>query len=73
MAVLRVHLDEETFSALMTDASNHLRPTHWHAEALIRQALGLPMPYPPEPVPTMTPALSAAEVTDGGGPGRNRT
>jgi hypothetical protein len=48
MATLKIQLDDETYTALMNDATRHRRPTNWHAEAIIRQALGLPFPYPPE-------------------------
>jgi hypothetical protein len=49
MARLRIELDAECFQALIADASRHLRPADWHARALLRQALGLAFPYPPEP------------------------
>jgi hypothetical protein len=45
MATLKIEFDEETYHALMGDALRHLRPTDWHARALVRQALGLPFPY----------------------------
>jgi plasmid stability protein len=46
MATLKIGLDEETYTALMDDAARHLRPTDWHVKAILRQALGLPFPYP---------------------------
>ena len=46
MATLKIGLDDETYTALMDDATRHLRPTDWHAKAILRQALGLPFPYP---------------------------
>jgi hypothetical protein len=45
MATLKIGLDDETYAALIDDASRHLRPADWHAKALLRQALGLPFPY----------------------------
>jgi hypothetical protein len=48
MATIKLGLDDETFTALLEDARRHLRPTDWHAKAILRQALGLPFPYPPE-------------------------
>jgi len=47
MPTLKIRLDDETYTALMSDAAHHLRPADWHAEAMLRQALGLPFPYPP--------------------------
>ena len=46
MATLKIGLDEETYTALMREASRHLRPADWHAKALLRAALGLEFPYP---------------------------
>jgi hypothetical protein len=43
---IRVSLDDEMHAALIQDASRHLRPTVYHAKALLRSALGLPFPYP---------------------------
>jgi plasmid stability protein len=54
MATLKIALDAETYTALINDAARHLRPADWHAKAILRQALGLPFPYPPvsdEPIP----------------------
>jgi hypothetical protein len=48
MATIKLGLDDETFTALLEDARRHLRPTDWHAKAILRQALGLPFPYPQE-------------------------
>jgi plasmid stability protein len=39
-------IDEETYQALLVDAARHLRPAERHIAALLRQALGLPMPLP---------------------------
>jgi hypothetical protein len=47
MPTLRVGLDEETYRALLVDAERHLRPGERHMLALLRQALGLPVPLPP--------------------------
>jgi hypothetical protein len=46
MFEIRVSLDDEMHATLIQDASQHLRPTVYHAKALLRQALGLPFPYP---------------------------
>jgi hypothetical protein len=51
MAVLKITLDHETFLALTESALRERRPVHWQAEVLLRQALGLPFPYPAEPSP----------------------
>jgi len=48
MAILKLNLDQETLDALMDLASRERRPADWQAEVLLRQALGLPFPYPPE-------------------------
>jgi hypothetical protein len=49
METIKLWLNDETFTALLEDARRHLRPTDWHAKAILRQALGLPFPYPVEP------------------------
>jgi hypothetical protein len=62
MATLKIALDPETYTALMDDAARHLRPADWHAKAILRQALGLPFPYPPtpdEPMPQGRPKAAA--------------
>jgi hypothetical protein len=46
MPRIRVDLDQETYAALMLKADEERRPLQWEAEVLIRQALGLPFPYP---------------------------
>lgn len=46
---LRLLLDQETAKALVRRAVQELRPVDMQAEALLRQALGLP--FPPEPTP----------------------
>jgi hypothetical protein len=46
MPRLRIELDEETYSALMTCAAEERRPLMWQVEVLLRRALGLPFPYP---------------------------
>jgi hypothetical protein len=48
MPTLRVGLDEETYQALLADAEQHLRPGERHMAALLRQALGLPVPLWPD-------------------------
>jgi hypothetical protein len=61
MATLKIQLDTETYTALITDAGRHLRPADWHAQAILRQALGLPFPYPADlEAPTVK---TAAEVS----------
>ena len=50
MDTLKIRLDHETELALIKDAARHLRPADWHAKAILRQALGLPFPYPAEPI-----------------------
>jgi hypothetical protein len=49
MPTLKLSLDPQTYDALCAAASSHLRPPDWHAETLLRQALGLPFPLPAEP------------------------
>jgi hypothetical protein len=44
MPTLKVPLDEATYEALLENASAHLRPPLWHAAAILRTALGLPIP-----------------------------
>jgi hypothetical protein len=46
MFKITICLDNEMHAALMMDASRHLRPTIFHAKALLREKLGLPFPYP---------------------------
>ena len=48
MTTLKVVLDPETYHALLSDAGRHIRPCDWHLKVLLRQALGLPVPYPVE-------------------------
>jgi hypothetical protein len=48
MASLRLYLDQETFVALADRALRERRPVDWQAEVILRQALGLPFPYPAE-------------------------
>jgi plasmid stability protein len=61
MAALKINLDAETDRALLADAARHLRPVDWHAKALLRVALGLPFPYPPDPRDFARPQIQ--EVT----------
>jgi hypothetical protein len=61
MATLKLQLDTETYTALIEDAGRHLRPADWHAQAILRQALGLPFPYPAD-MEALT-AKSAPEVS----------
>ena len=46
MPRLRLDLDRETFEALAAQALAERRTATWQAEVLLRQALGLPFPYP---------------------------
>jgi hypothetical protein len=46
MPTLRFAVDPETYEALVDHANRHLRPTDNHAAALLRMALGLPVPIP---------------------------
>jgi hypothetical protein len=48
MPALKLVLDPETLSALREAAAAHLRPADLHAEALLRESLGLPVPIPPK-------------------------
>jgi hypothetical protein len=48
VARLRLYLDQETFVALTDRALRERRPVDWQAEVILRQALGLPFPYPAE-------------------------
>jgi hypothetical protein len=50
MPTVKLELDRETFDKLVQEAMRHIRPTHWHAKALVRQALGLELPYPEKTV-----------------------
>jgi hypothetical protein len=44
MPTLKVPLDDATYEALLENASAHLRPPLWHAAAILKMALGLPIP-----------------------------
>jgi hypothetical protein len=46
---LKLELDQETSEALYLAAERELRLPSQQAEALLRQALGLPFPLPPLP------------------------
>jgi len=48
VARLRLDIDQETLLALMDRALRERRPLVLEAEVLLRQALGLPFPYPGE-------------------------
>jgi hypothetical protein len=43
---LKLDIDGETFDKLIEVAFLERRPPEWHAEVLLRQALGLPFPFP---------------------------
>jgi hypothetical protein len=67
MATLKIDLDDETYTALIDDASRHLRPADWYVKAILRQALGLPFPYPWDEPPA--PASRQRQAHDGDGEG----
>jgi hypothetical protein len=46
MPTLRLSIDTETYSALIEEAARHLRPADWHAQAILRLAPGLALPFP---------------------------
>jgi hypothetical protein len=46
MARLKLELDQPTFQRLLETALGERRPVVWQAEVMLRQALGLPFPYP---------------------------
>jgi plasmid stability protein len=66
MTTLRVSLDDETYSALMVEASRHVRPLHWHIKVMLRQALGLEFPYPDMEKPCPLDANRAQKVVSPG-------
>ena len=47
MPRLRLDLDRTTFDALASQALAERRAAPYQAEVLLRQALGLPFPFPP--------------------------
>jgi hypothetical protein len=51
MPTLKLSLDHETYDALYHAVASHLRPPDWHAQAILRQALGLPFPLPAKDKP----------------------
>ncbi len=55
MPRLRLDLDRETFDALTAQAFAERRPVVFQAEVVLRQALGLPFPYPPVSDGELTP------------------
>ena len=58
MPRLRLDLDRETFDALTAQAFAERRPVVFQAEVVLRQALGLPFPYPVTPEAEPTPSAS---------------
>jgi len=61
MPRLRLDLDRETFEALGAQAIAQRRTAVWQAEVLLRQALGLPFPYPlTTPADNSTPPAAEA-------------
>jgi len=63
---LKLELDPETTERLIEAAVREKRPAAWHAEVLLRTALGLPFPPPKphQPVPSKPRRQPARE---GGG------
>ncbi len=49
MPRLRLDLDRETFEALAAQALSERRSASFQAEVILRQAMGLPFPYPATP------------------------
>lgn len=43
---LRLELDDETSYRLIVSAVSNLRPVNMEAERLLRESLGLPVPWP---------------------------
>ncbi len=48
---IKLDLDNELTERLIQEAVRERRPVAWHAEVLLRRALGLPFPVP-EPQPS---------------------
>ena len=46
MPRVRLDLDNETYESLVALATAERRPVQLQAEVMVRQALGLPFPYP---------------------------
>jgi hypothetical protein len=59
MPILKLSLDHETYDALYQAAASHLRPPDLHAQAILRQVMGLPFPIPAKDEPRL-----AMEVRD---------
>jgi hypothetical protein len=63
MPIVKLDLDIDTYERLARSAIRELRPVHWQAEVLLRQALGLPFPYPPDmEAPTDKAAAKVSEL-----------
>ena len=58
MPRLRLDLDRETFEALVAQALSERRSAAYQAEVILRQAMGLPFPYPATPLTEPTPSTS---------------
>ena len=56
MPRLRLELDVETYDALLALAQAERRPVLNQAEVTLRQALGLPFPYPESPPAAKQPS-----------------
>ncbi len=56
MPRLRLDLDRETFEALAAQALSERRSASFQAEVILRQAMGLPFPYPATPHIEPTPS-----------------
>jgi hypothetical protein len=55
---IKLDVDSETFGRLVERADIERRPVGWQAEILIRQAPGLPFPYPAIEKPNPAPRIS---------------
>ncbi len=65
MARLRIELDRETYSRLVSSALTEKRPVDWQAEVVIRRALGLPFPaVAPQPQQARDLATAGAGEPD---------
>jgi hypothetical protein len=61
MASFRIYLDQETSTALLKRALAELRSVDSQAVVLLRQSLGLPVPYPDDDEP-VAPTLASGEA-----------
>ena len=59
---LKLSLDPDTAAALARRAVRDLRPIDMEAEALLRTALGLPVPWPEDDVQAYRPVMRKQSV-----------